>query len=93
MHGTLRDMLIGVPGAEDVVMGLDANLRQGQNSSGAFLQEHALGDRSPLVPACSAAPAVVRHDGRRVAKDGLASEQDDDMMSDHVRDEFLDHGE
>ena len=31
MHGTLREMMKGIPGAEDVVMGLDATLRPCQD--------------------------------------------------------------
>jgi hypothetical protein len=89
MHGTLRDMMKGVPGAEDVVTGLDANLRQCQISPGALLEEHALGTRSPLVPACPALSPVVRHDGRCVAQNGLASEQDDDIPSGPVHEDFF----
>jgi hypothetical protein len=31
----------------------------------------------------------VRHDSRDLAKDGFASEQDDDMLGDHAGDAFL----
>jgi len=93
MHGTLRDMMKGVSGAKDVVMGLDANLRQSQNSSGALPEEHVSGSCSTPGPSCSALSAVICRDDRAVPQHGIASEQDDDIPSEHVRDESLDHGE
>ena len=41
------------------------------------------------VPACAAAAAVLRHDICDLAKDGFASEQDDDMLGDHPGGAFL----
>ena len=70
-------------------MGLDANLRQGQNFAKACRPDLPPADRLPLVPACAAAAAVVRHDSRDLAKDGFASEQDDDMLGDLAGDAFL----
>ena len=88
MHSTLRDMMKGLPGAEDV-MGLDANLRQNQNSSMASHPEHSTPGPSLLVPAGAAVSAVDRHDSLHPGHDGSASEQDGDPQGDGAGDAFL----
>ena len=89
MHGILRDMFKGVLGVEDVVMGLDANLRQSQQSSVASHPEDPLADRSLLAPACAAVPGDDPRHSPHLDKDGFASDQDGELRRDPVGDAFL----
>ena len=89
MHSTLRDVMKGVSGAEDVVMGLDANLRQSQDLATEIYPEHPLAAGSLVVPVCAAVCAEGRRDGRQLDKDGFASDQEDDHLGDPHGDALL----
>jgi hypothetical protein len=58
MHGTLREMMKGIPGAEDVVMGLDATLRPCQDR----IEASGAGDRiiegETRDAVCASVPSV-----------------------------------
>ena len=69
MHGTFCNMLKGLPGAEDVVMGLDANLRHGQNSAPACQPDQPNTERMSSGVAWAETAAVVRHDSCDRAED------------------------
>ena len=89
MHGTLRTMLKGLPGVEDVVMGLDANLRQGQNFAIAYNPDQPDVDRTSVGFASAESSEVVRYESCHRAHQDLASEQPDHGLDDHAGDAFL----
>ena len=76
MHGTLREMMKGVPGAEDVVMGLDATLRPSQDRAEVGSPDDRLSAGSCVAPACAAVRAQSRPDTHAVDKDGPPSEEE-----------------
>ena len=82
MHGTLRSMLKDVPGAEHVVMGLDAQIRNVQPSHLACEPNMANDVRRSSGDAVAAAAAHVRNQSCDHAEECLASEQADDMEHD-----------
>ena len=84
MHGTLRDMLKGYPGAEDAVMGLDASLRQRQDFAIARHPDQPGANRIALGFSSAELAAVVRNDSCHRANQGPASEQHDDGLGDHA---------
>ena len=89
MHSTLHDVMKGVSGAEDVVMGLDANLRQSQDLATAIYPEHPLAASSLVVLVCAAVCAEGRRDSRQLDKDGFASDQEGDHLGDPHGDALL----
>jgi len=93
MHGTLRDMLKGIPGVEDVVMGLDATIRQGHIPTVAPEEEHPLRRSSVMAPVCSSPSLDARLEDSAVAQICLSSQQDRDILSDHEREVSPDHAE
>ena len=88
MHGTFYNMLKGLPGAEDVVMGLDADLRHGQNSAPACQPDQPNTERMSSGVTWVEAAASVRHDSCDRAEDCPTSEQPDDMLDDNAVDAF-----
>ena len=78
MHGTLREMMKGVPGAEDVVMGLDATLRPSQDRAEVSSPDARMPAGSCAVPACATVRAQSCLDTHAVDKDGLPSEEERD---------------
>ena len=75
MHGTLRTMLKGYPGVEDVVMGLESNLRHGRNFASASAPDQPDVARSSDGFASPEPSAVIRFDSHLCADEALPSEQ------------------
>ena len=75
MHGTLRTMLKGYPGVEDVVMGLESNLRHGQSFASASAPDQPDVARSSVGFASPEPSAVIRFDSHLCADEALPSEQ------------------
>jgi hypothetical protein len=82
MHGTLREMMKGVPGADDVVMGLDATLRPSQDR----FEASGPGDRiieSVTGDSLGAQVQAVGRTGLHALEQSRPSSEDE---SDHVGD-------
>jgi len=82
MHGTLREMMKGVPGADDVVMGLDATLRPGQDRAEASAPDDRMNAGSCQASSCATVRAHTRSYVHAVDKNRPPSEEESDHAGD-----------
>jgi hypothetical protein len=82
MHDTLREMMKGVPGADDVVMGLDSTLRPSQDRAEASAPDDRMFAGSCQASSCAAVCAQSRPDIHAVDKNGPPSEEESDHAGD-----------